>query len=100
MIRFRRAVRFRPAVERAIDVCFRSPLNIIGHEQVEQSIPSVVYPCSAGAEFVVAPQSGLLRHVGECAVAVIAEKMALAERRYENAIAAAVVVVAYRHSHS
>jgi hypothetical protein len=78
LVGFGRAVRFAFAVERAIEVGFDGPLNVIGDDEIELAVFVVVHPGGAGAEFFLTEEAGFLGDVGEGAVAVVVEEMALA----------------------
>jgi hypothetical protein len=75
---FRGAVGFAFAVERAVEVVFWRPLHVIAYYEIELAVFVVIDPRGAGAEFVRAGESGFLRDLGEGAIAVIVEQMALA----------------------
>ncbi len=76
---FGRAVGFAFAVERAVEIGFDGPLNVIGDDKIELAVFVVVDPGGAGAEFFWACEASFLGDVGEGAVAVVVEEMALAE---------------------
>src|SRR6266487_6303816 len=58
---FRRAVRFALAIERAVQVRLRRPLDIIADDQVEMAVLVVIEPRGAGAEFLRPSQARFLR---------------------------------------
>src|SRR5260370_125788 len=66
---FRSAIGFAFAVEGAIQVSLRRPLDIIGDDEIEMPILVEVNPRGAGAEFLWAEQSRFLRDIRESAVA-------------------------------
>lgn len=51
-VRFRLAIRFVLAIERAIKVGLGSPLDIIGNHEIQVAVSVVIHPGGAGAEFV------------------------------------------------
>ena len=69
------------AVERAVKVGLLGPLHVVRDHKIEFAVAIVIDPGGAGREFVRPPQSGGLGHIGERAVAVVVEEMALAETR-------------------
>src|SRR5579863_8490678 len=99
MISLWRAIGFGAAVKSAVDVGFGRPLYVVCNQQVQASVAVVIQPGRTRAEFIVAPESRLLGDVGKRSVAIVAEKVALAEGGDENVVAAIVVVVADRHAH-
>ena len=99
-VRLRRAIRLVRSVERAIDVALRSPLHVVGDDQVELAVAVVIHPRRAGAELVRAPHARGLGDVGECPVAVVVEQVALPKRRDEDVVEAIVVVIADRRAHA
>src|SRR5215472_6146547 len=94
LIRFRRAIRLVPAVERAEEVIRYRPLNVIRYHQIELAIAVVIHPGCAGGEFTRPPQPRRLGYIGKRAVAVVVEKMTLAEGRDEDIVEAVVIVIA------
>src|SRR6266704_981446 len=96
---FRSAVRFAFAVEGAIQVGFRRPLDIIADDQVDMAVFVVVNPGGAGAEFLRTEQTCFLRDIREGAVAIVAKKVALAVRSDEKIVVTVVVVVPHGHAH-
>ncbi len=70
------------------------PLHVIRDDQVEFAVAIIIDPGGAGREFVRSPQSRGLGHIGEGAVAVVVEEMALAERGDEEVVEAVVIVIA------
>ena len=84
------------AVERAIKIALLRPLHVVGDDQIEFAVAVIVDPGGAGREFVRPPQSRRLGHVGESAVAVVVEEMALTERGDVEVVEAVVVVIADR----
>ena len=98
-VRFRRAIRFAFAVERAIQVGLRRPLHVIGDHQIQMPVFVVVDPGGAGAEFLRPQQSRFLRHIGERAVAIVVKQMALPVSGDKKIVIAIIVIVAHRHAH-
>src|SRR5437764_5919887 len=90
---FRRAVGFILAVEGAIEIGLRRPLDIVADDQVEVAILVVVDPGGAGAEFLRSEQSCFLRDIGERAVAIVMKNVALAVGRDENIVVTVIVVI-------
>ena len=99
-VRFRSAVGLAFAVERAVEIAFRGPLDIIGEDQIEMAVLVVVNPCGAGAEFLWPQQPRLLCDICESAVAVVVKKVTLAVGSNKKIVVAIVVVVPDRHPHS
>src|SRR4029077_11352314 len=69
-------------------------------DQIEAAVFIVIDPGGAGAQFAVAAEPGLLRDVGEGAVAIVVKKPAPAERGYEEIVEAVVVVIADGYAHA
>src|SRR5206468_3988643 len=88
------------AVEGAIKIGFRRPLNIIADDEVQVAILVVVHPSGAGAEFFWSEQSCSLRDIGERAVAIVMKKAALADGSDEKIVVAFVVVINERSAGS
>jgi len=99
-VRFRLAIRFVLAIQRAIEVCLGSPLDVIANDEIQVAVSVVIHPGSAGAEFVRAFEPGLLRHVGECAVAIVVKQMVLPVGGDEQIVVAVVVVITDGHAHA
>ena len=71
-------------------------VDVVGDEEVEVAVPVVVEKCAAGVPARVRLKKAcLLGHVGEGAVAVVAEEGVLAVVADEEIVPAIVVVVAY-----
>ena len=71
-------------------------VEIVGDAQVEVSVAVVVHPGAAGAvAHGVLAKPGLLRHVGECAVAVVAVQHVVAVVGHKQIVEPVVVVVAH-----
>src|SRR5215470_9701304 len=81
-------------IDSAIQVALLAPLDIVRDYQVEFAITVVVDPGSAGREFIRSPHAGDLRHIGEGAISIVVEEMALAEAGNEKIVEAVVIVVA------
>src|SRR5258708_6122545 len=97
---FWRAIGFAFAVEGAIQVGRRRPLDIIGDDKIEMPILVVVNPGGAGAEFLCAEQARFLRDIRARAVTVVVKKMALAVGSDKKIVVAVVVVVTNRYARS
>src|SRR5271156_4564624 len=87
------------AVERAIEVGLFRPLYVVSDHKIDFAVAIVVDPCRAGRELVRPPQSRGFRDVGKGSVAVIVEKMALADGGNEDVVEAVVVVISDRNAH-
>src|SRR5271157_1369209 len=99
LVRFGRAVGLVRAIEGAVEVGLLGPLHIVGDDEIEFAVAIVIDPGGAGGELVRAPESRGLGHIGESAVAVVVEEMALADGGNENVVEAVVVVIADRDTH-
>ncbi len=95
-----RAIRFRFAVDGAVNVGLRRPLHVISYHQIEKAVAVVIDKGRAGAEFVRPPEAGLLGDVGKGSVTIIFEKVVLAQRSDENIVVAVVVVIADGYAHA
>ena len=94
LVGFGRAVRLMRAIERAIKIRFLGPLHIVGNHEIEFAVAIVIDPSRAGRELVRPPQSCRFGDIGESAVAVVVEEMALADSRDEDVVEPVVVIIA------
>src|SRR5262249_41618322 len=78
-VRFRRAIRLALAIERTVQIVFHGPLNVVSDDQIEAPVFVVVDPRSTRAQLLGPGEDGLLRYVGERAIAVVVEEPALPE---------------------
>ncbi len=97
---FRSAIRFALAVEGAIEIRLRRPLDIVADHQVQMAVLVVVHPSGAGAEFLGPQQARFLCDIRERAVAVVVKKAALPVGGDEKIVEAVVIVVTDGHAHS
>src|SRR5580698_1481204 len=94
LVRFGRAVRLVRAIERAIEIGLLRPLHIVRNHEIKFAVAIVIHPSRAGGELVRPPKPGRLSDVSKSSVAIVVEKMALADRSYENVVESVVVVIA------
>src|ERR1700760_1357440 len=88
------------AVKGAIEVSLLRPLNIVRDHEVKFAGAIVVDPGGTGGELVRSPHARCLAHIGEGAVTVVVEKMALSQGRDEKIVEAVVIVIADCHAKS
>src|SRR5262249_13196045 len=86
-------------VQRAVNVRFYSPLDIMGNEQIEVAIFVVVQPSRASA-IVSTAQACLLSHVCKLSITQISEQPVASQPTDKNIYPAVVVVVANSDSHT
>ena len=84
----------------AVEIALFTPLDIIGHYQVELAVAIVVHPRGAGGKLVGSPEPGGFCDIGEGAVAIVVEQMTLAQRSDKDVIETIVVVVSHRNTKS
>ena len=99
-VRFRRAIRFALAVERAIEIRLGRPLDVIANHEIQVAVFVIIHPGGAGAESFRGLQSRFLRHVGEGAVAIVVKQMILPVGSDEQVVIAVVIVIADGHAHA
>ena len=83
-----------------MDVACEAVDQVVADEQVEPAVAVVVDERRRHAPAAAIVRAGLLRDVGERAVAVVAEQLAAAEAREVEVDAAVVVEVAGRDAHA
>jgi hypothetical protein len=99
LVGLRRAVALRLAVERAVEVLRRRPLDVVGNEEIEAAVAVVVEEGGARREAAVA-DAGFRRDVREAPVAEVAEEAVAAERGEVHVDEAVVVVVGRGDAHA
>ncbi len=93
------------SIHRAIKIAPLTPLHIIRDYKIKLSVTVVIHPSRTRGKFIRPPQSSRLRHIGERAVSVVVEQMALSQRGDEQIVEAVVIVIPHRnpkpkHRHS
>jgi hypothetical protein len=79
----------------------RSKVHVVGDKEVEMAVAVVVEKCASGAKAIASvQQAGFGRHIGKCAVAVVAVEAVVAVVGEEQVLEAVVVVVADADAHS
>src|SRR5208283_2347549 len=70
--------------------------DVVGHKKIEESVAIVVEPGAAGppADFIL-PKPRLLGHIGEGAVAVVAEQNVVPPKRAKQVVPAIVIEIAH-----
>src|ERR1700689_1787298 len=100
LVRLRRAIGFVRAVECAVEVGLLGPLHVVCNYEIEFAVAVVIHPRGAGGELVWTEQAGGPGDIGESAVAIVVEEMALSKSGDEDVIETVVVIVADCHSHA
>src|SRR5271154_3356333 len=74
------------------------PRNVAIHDQIEQAVVIEVDPRGRGGP-TAAANAGLLRHISECAVAVVVVEAIAAIPGYEYILVAVIVVIGNSDTH-
>src|SRR5206468_8546171 len=99
LVRFRRAIRLRGAVERAPQVTLRSPLDVVGDEQVDLTVLVVIEPGGRGGEIRIV-DAGSLGYVAKLSATFVMEQAVAFERGDVDVFLAVVVVVGTGNPHA
>ena len=96
LVRFRRAIRFVDAIQRAVKIASLRPLHIIRHHKIKLAIAIVINPSRAGRKFVRPPNPAGSCNVSKSSIAVIMKKSALPDRSNKDVVKSVVVIIANR----